>query len=68
MNLEEAEKLDKALMINRMLKNEFKMERKLSFDGDNYLFRIPKEFTGKISKRKVEILPMSSKGFCAIVR
>ena len=67
LGLEEARKLDKAMMFNRALNMDFKMERKLSFDGDNYTFRVPKEFTHDIHKRKIEITPLGAKGFCANV-
>lgn len=67
LGLEEAKKMDKALIFNRALKRDFKMERSLSFDGDNYTFRIPKEFTQHVSKRKIEIVPLGAKEFCATV-
>lgn len=68
LGLEEAKELDKAMMFNRALNEDFKIERKLSFDGDNYTFRIPKEFTRDIHKRKIEIMPLGAKGFCANIK
>ncbi|MEK6963677.1 MAG: hypothetical protein AABX70_04575 [Nanoarchaeota archaeon] len=67
LGLEEAKKLDKALLFSRAMNKDYKIERNLSFDGDNYLFRIPKEFTQSVSKRKIEIVPLSAKEFCATV-
>ncbi len=59
--------MDKALIFSRALQRDFKMERSLSFDGDNYTFRIPKEFTQHVNKRKIEITPLGAKEFCAVV-
>ena len=67
LGLEQSKKLDNAMMISRTVKKDFKITRKLSFDGDNYIFRIPKEFTQGVNKRKVEIIPLGSKEFCAVV-
>jgi hypothetical protein len=67
LGLEEAAKLDRAMIISRIMKNEFKMERSLSFDGDNFTFRIPKEFTHDVQKKKIEIIPLGAKQFCATV-
>ena len=49
------------------LENNFKMTRKLSYDGDNYTFRIPKEFTHDVTKKKIEIIPLGSREFRAFV-
>lgn len=65
--LTEAQKFDRAMMLRRAFQRDFKMERSLSFDGDNYTFRIPKEFTQKVQKRKIEIIPLGAKEFCASV-
>ncbi|MBN2142064.1 hypothetical protein JW711_01920 [Candidatus Woesearchaeota archaeon] len=67
LGLEEAKKLDKATLLGKAAEGGFKMTRSLSFDGDNYTFRIPKEFTRDVSKRKVEIVPLGPRGFCAYV-
>ncbi|MFH1510613.1 MAG: hypothetical protein ABIF10_02890 [Candidatus Woesearchaeota archaeon] len=67
LGLEEAKKLDKALIVSRVLEKDFRMKRSLSFDGDNYTFRIPKEFTHNVRKNKIEILPLGAKEFCATV-
>ena len=68
LGLEEAKKLDKALIVSRIMKNDFKMERSLSFDGDNFTFRIPKEFTRNVRNKKIEIVPLGAKEFCAAVK
>jgi len=65
--LEEARKLDRAMVISRVMSKDFKMRRNLSFDGDNYTFRIPKEFIHDVHKRTIEIVPLGAKEFCAIV-
>ncbi|MBU0980022.1 MAG: hypothetical protein KJ709_04420 [Nanoarchaeota archaeon] len=65
--LEEAKKLDKAMIMSRLLNDSFKMTRKLSYDGDNYTFRIPKEFTNDVTKKKIEIVPLGNRNFCAYV-
>ena len=67
LGLEEARKMDKALIVSRIMRNEFKMERSLSFDGDNFTFRVPKEFTYDVKKRKVEVIPLGAKQFCATI-
>jgi hypothetical protein len=66
--LEEAKKLDKAMVLNRLLSRSFKMERNLSFDGDNWTFRIPKEFAHFVHDRKIEITPLGAGEFCATVK
>src|SRR3989338_7259987 len=59
--LDEAKKLDRALIINRLLsKKAIKFKRKLSFDGDNYTFRLPKELTQKLRRKEIEIIPIES--------
>jgi len=67
LGLNEARKLDKAMIVSRMMRNDFKMERSLSFDGDNFTFRVPKEFTHDVHKKKVEIIPLGAKQFCASI-
>ena len=67
LGLQEAKKLDKAMLFSRAMNKDYKIERNLSFDGDNYLFRIPKEFTQNINKKKIEIVPLGAKEFCATV-
>jgi len=67
LGLKDAKRLDKAMMFKRAMSKGFKMTRNLSFDGDNYTFRIPKEFTHDVSKRKIEIMPLGAKEFCAVV-
>ena len=68
LGLEEATKLDRALIVSRMMNRDFKMRRSLSFDGDNYTFRIPKEFTHDLHKKKIEIVPLGAREFCAMVK
>ena len=61
MGLDEAKKLDKALILNRLIeKKAFKFKRKLSFDGDNYTFRLPSELTQNLKHKEVEITPIES--------
>jgi hypothetical protein len=67
LGLEDAKRLDRAMLFKRAMSKDFKMTRNLSFDGDNYTFRIPKEFTHDVSKRKIEIIPLGAKEFCAVV-
>lgn len=63
MGLDEAEKLDKALMLNRILerRGSFSLKRKLSFDGDNYIFRVPNSLTKGRKHKEVEIFPLDDK-------
>jgi len=68
LGLEQARKLDKALILSRVIERDFKIERSLSFDGDNWIFRIPKEFTHSVHKKKIEITPLGAKEFCALIR
>ena len=59
--LDEAKKLDIALIINRLLSNDYSLgfKRKLNYDGANYIFRLPTELArGKHTE--VTILPIES--------
>lgn len=59
--LDEAKKLDKALVLNRLLAEEYSLgfKRSLSFDGSNYIFRLPSELTrGKHTE--VRIIPLEN--------
>lgn len=67
LGLEEARRLDKALIVSRIMGNGFRMERSLSFDGDNFTFRIPQEFTHDVRKRKIEVMPLGANQFCALI-
>ena len=67
LGLDEARKLDRALIISRVFQKGFSMKRKLSFDGDNYTFRIPKEFTHDVNKREIEIIPLGTNEFCVTI-
>ncbi|MBI2667670.1 hypothetical protein HYX17_02770 [Candidatus Woesearchaeota archaeon] len=59
--LDEAKKLDEALIINRLLtkENALSFKRHLSFDGNNYIFRLPSELT-KGKHKEVKITPIES--------
>lgn len=61
LGLDEAKKLDRALIINRFLSDNysFGFKRKLSYDGANYIFRLPNELT-KGKHTEVSILPIES--------
>lgn len=62
MGIDEAKKLDRALMLNRLIsKKAVKFKRKLSFDGDNYTFRLPSELTQNLKRKEVEIMPLESR-------
>lgn len=57
--LDQAQKLDKALIINRLLSdNAFSFKRKLSYDGTNYIFRLPNELTQGKMHKEVIITPL----------
>ncbi len=66
--LDEARKLDRAMVLNRLLSKSFRMERNLSFDGDNWTFRIPKEFAHFVHDKKIELVPLGAGEFCATVK
>ena len=63
LNFEEARKLDKALLLSRLMKYEgYKIRKSLSFDGDNYVFRIPVDITRNLGKHPhADMIPLSSK-------
>lgn len=63
LGLDEAEKLDKALVMSRLISDNhsFSFKRKLSFDGDNYIFRLPSELTKGKRPKEVEVIPLESK-------
>ena len=63
LGFDEAKKLDKALMLNRIIemRGSFSLKRKLSFDGDNYVFRIPNSLTQGRKHKEVEIYPLDDK-------
>jgi len=62
LNFQEAKKLDKTLLIARLLDvDSFKMRKSLSFDGGNYIFRIPAEIARNFGKKPyAEVTPLSS--------
>lgn len=63
LNFDEARKLDKVLILSRALQgNDFKIRKSLSFDGDNYVFRIPAGVTRGLGKKPyAEMIPLSSR-------
>ena len=63
LNFEEAKKLDRALLISRMMSYDgFKIRKSLSFDGDNYIFRIPVDVTRSLGKNPhADMIPLSSR-------
>ncbi len=67
LGLEEAKKLDKAMIVSRILRNDFRMERAISYDGDNWTMRIPREFAHGVQKQKAEIIPLGAKQFCVSI-
>ncbi len=65
--LKDGAKLDRARAIAGTLDNKFLLERRLSFDGDNYTFRVPKELTRTVKKRRIHITPLGPNKFLARV-
>lgn len=65
LNFEEADKLGKALQISKLMGSQaYKITRSLSFDGDNYIFRIPVEMARNLGKKPhVDMIPLSSQDF-----
>lgn len=63
MNFEESQKLDRALLLSRALRSDGYKERKsLSFDGDNYIFRIPVDIARSLGKKPhADMIPLSSR-------
>ncbi|MDD9953422.1 MAG: hypothetical protein OXR66_03735 [Candidatus Woesearchaeota archaeon] len=62
LGFDEAQKLDTALEVKRALeKTSFSFTRKLSFDGDNFTLRLPKELTKGLKKRQVAITPLAKR-------
>jgi len=59
LDLDEARKLDRALVISRLLsRNAFNFKRRLSHDGHNYIFRLPRELTQGRKYTEVKIVPL----------
>lgn len=64
LNFEEAKKLDKALILNRLISEKgFSLKRKLSFDGDNSILRIPTDLLKGNGKQVADIKPLSTKQY-----
>lgn len=65
LDFEEAKKLEKALQISKLMgDSSYKITRALSFDGDNYIFRIPVEIARNLGKKPhVDMIPLSSQDF-----
>jgi len=59
LGFDEARKLDRALLISRLLsKNAYSFKRKLSYDGDNYILRLPAEYTQGKKREEITIVPL----------
>jgi len=65
LNSEEAEKLDKILMANKIISDDITVyERAGNFDGNNYFVRFPSQLTKHFkNKVKAEIRALSSTDF-----
>lgn len=65
LNFEEARKLGHALALSRAMRQEgYKIRKSLSFDGDNYVFRIPADMARTLGKHPhADMIPLSSKDF-----
>ncbi len=63
LNFEEAKKLGHALALSKAMRQEgYKIRKSLSFDGDNYVFRIPVDITRNLGKNPhADLVPLSSK-------
>ncbi len=65
LNFEEGRKLDRALILSRLfseLSHYTVIRRSLSFDGDNYIFRIPADMARSLSKNPhVDMIRLSSR-------
>lgn len=63
LNFEEAKKLDRVFILSRLMNAEsYKIRKSLSFDGDNYIFRIPVTMARKLGKKPyADMVPLSSK-------
>ena len=63
LNFEEAKKLGQALALSRAMRQEgYKIRKSLSFDGDNYIFRIPADITRTLGKHAhADMIPLSSR-------
>lgn len=65
-----AKLLDKALEMNRLLSEQsYSMDRNLSFDGDNFILRVPSAFTkGFRKKASANLKPISNDSFLVKIR
>ena|SRR3989338_1432365 len=62
--LGDAARLEDAEILKKVLsKTEFSFNRKVSFDGDNYLLRFPKELTKNMKIKEVNIAPIRKNKF-----
>lgn len=67
LGLDEAKKLDRALVLSRIMSEKsFGFKRRLSYDGDNFIFRLPSELTKDRKCKEIEIIPLESRE--AIIR
>ena len=65
-----AKLLDKALEMNRLLgEHSYSMDRNLSFDGDNFILRVPNAFTKGFGKKaSASLKPISNDSFLVEIR
>ncbi len=65
-----AKLLDKALEMNRLLSEKsYSMDRNLSFDGDNFILRVPNTFTKGLGKKaSANLKPISNDSFLVELR
>ena len=62
LGFDEAKKLDRALVISRIMSEKsFSFKRRLSYDGDNFIFRLPNELTKGRKHKEVKITPLESR-------
>src|SRR3989344_3050748 len=56
LGFDEAKKLDRVLVMSRIMSEKsFSFKRRLSYDGDNFIFRLPNELTKGRKHKEVEI-------------
>ena len=65
LGLDESKKLDKAMIMARLMNHDnYKIRKSLSFDGDNYIFRIPIDIARSLGKKpSADMVPLSSTDF-----
>jgi len=65
--LRDSSRLQRARSVAHAVEKGFALQRRLSFDGDNYTFRVPKELTRNVKKRRIHITPLGPNKFLATV-